>query len=74
MLLANWPWSIFNVTEQDLNGGGILIVGDVSRVVGGKIPTISEFANNIKPFVIMGSSPKRQPKFCPKYCSGNHSP
>jgi len=27
--------------------GGILIAGDVSSVVEGKMPTISEFANNI---------------------------
>ena len=46
MLLANEPWFIFNITDQGFDGG-IRISGDVSSVVGGKIPTISEFANNI---------------------------
>ena len=59
MLLANWPWSIFNVTEQGFDGGSILIAGDVSGVVGGKIPTISEFANNIGIYVISDHSDNR---------------
>jgi hypothetical protein len=46
MLLAHGPWSICHATEQGFDGG-ILIAGDVSSVVGGKIPTISEFAHNI---------------------------
>ena len=46
MLLANGPGPICHVMEQGFDGG-ILIAGDVSSVVGGKIPTISEFANNI---------------------------
>ena len=46
MLLANGLWSICYVMEQGFDGG-ILIAGDVSSVVGGKMPTISEFAHNI---------------------------
>jgi len=46
MLLANGPGSICHVMDQGVDGG-ILIAGDVSSVVEGKMPTISEFANNI---------------------------
>jgi hypothetical protein len=33
MWLANWSCSIFNVTDPGFDGGGILISGDLSRVV-----------------------------------------
>ena len=50
MLLANWPWSVFNVTDQGFDGSSMLISANLSKVVEGKISTISEFANNTRSF------------------------